>query len=127
VLNVHTDRIGDVAVIACTGELTDEEQVSRLYAAALAQWHSRLLVVDLTKVESLGQDGIRALTDLQAWANHCRTDLKLFNPRSSVRCKLREWTKSKDSLEIVTLDRLSDLIVLAQNGSNTSRFDELAA
>jgi len=127
VLNVQTDRIGDVVVIACSGELAQEEDAFRLYSAAISHWHSRLLVLDLTKVESVGNYGLKTLTALQTWADQCRTDLKLFNPRSSVRSKLKEWTEGPDCLDIVTLDRLSDLIVLAQNAPNTSHFDELAA
>ena len=114
-LSVHTDRIGDVAVVACSGELQQLNDVSALRDTVREQSQSRLLVLDLSELESVSREGLSALSALEMWAANRGIDLKLFNPRLSVRYELEAWSRKAGFLEIVPSDRVTELVVLAQN------------
>ena len=116
-ISVHTDRIGDVAVVACAGELQQLRDASSLRDTVRHESDSRLLVLDFSEVESVSREGLGALTALEMWAADLGIDLKLFNPRLAVRYKLEAWSRKAGFLEIVPLDRVTELVVLAQNAT----------
>ena len=114
-LDVHTDRIGDITVVACSGDFDASQDASRLCDTVCEEGDSRLLVLDFSEVESITEQGLTVLSSLDSWANKYKVDMKLFNPPLSVNNEVEEWRQKADSLEIVPLGRFTELIRLAQN------------
>ena len=82
-LTVRSDHAGDVAVIKCAGRIVrGQEDVLR--DAVLQQKLARVIVVDLSEVESIDAGGLTLLVDLHRWTESNRSHLKLVNPRPFV-------------------------------------------
>jgi anti-anti-sigma factor len=82
-LTVRSDRAGDVAVIKCVGRIV-RGQEDTLHDAVLEQKLARVIVIDLSEVESIDAGGLTVLVDLHRWAENNRSHLKLVNPRPFV-------------------------------------------
>jgi anti-anti-sigma factor len=82
-LTVRSDRAGDVAVIKCVGRIV-RGQENILRDAVLQQKLARVIVVDLSEVESIDAGGLTLLVDLHRWTENNRPHLKLVNPRPFV-------------------------------------------
>ena len=82
-LTVRSDRAGDVAVIKCVGRVV-RGQENILRDAVLEQKSARVIVVDLSEVESIDAGGLTVLVDLHRWTENNRSHLKLVNPRPFV-------------------------------------------
>ena len=108
-LSVHTDNIGDVAVIACEGRIVRSEDAFTLRNAVNLQADARIVVLDLSEVYALAGGGLGMLVFLQRWAQDHDVRLKLFNPRQSVRNRL-EHASSMREFDIATLDEIMALV-----------------
>ena len=62
-LTVKTERAGDVVVVKCAGRIV-RGQESTLRNAVLAEKLARIIVLDLTEVESLDAGGLTLLVAL---------------------------------------------------------------
>jgi len=82
-LTVRSDRAGDVAIIKCAGRIV-RGQENILRDAVLEQKLARVIVVDLSEVESIDAGGLTVLVDLHRWSENNRSHLKLVNPRPFV-------------------------------------------
>jgi anti-anti-sigma factor len=82
-LTVKTERAGDVVVVKCAGRIV-RGQESTLRNAVLAEKLARIIVLDLTEVESLDAGGLNLLVSLHRWTESNRVHLKLVNPRPFV-------------------------------------------
>jgi len=82
-LTVRSDCAGDVAVIKCVGRIV-RGQENILRDAVLEQKLARVIVVDLSEVESIDAGGLTVLVDLHRWTENNRSHLKLVNPRPFV-------------------------------------------
>jgi anti-anti-sigma factor len=82
-LTVRSDRAGDVAVIKCLGRIV-RGQENILRDAVLQQKSARVIVLDLSEVESVDAGGLTLLVDLHRWAENNRSHLKLVNPQQFV-------------------------------------------
>jgi hypothetical protein len=114
-LDVHTDRIGDVTVVACSSDFDVRQDISKLRDIVRRESDSRLLVLDFSKVELITSEQLGALSTLDSCASKYEVDVKLFNLPLSLNDQIEEWRSRAGSLEIVPLERFTDLIVLAQN------------
>ena len=83
-LTVRSDRAGDVAVIKCVGRIV-RGQENILREAVLQQKLARVIVLDLSEVDSIDAGGLTVLVDLHHWTENNRSHLKLVNPRPFVR------------------------------------------
>jgi len=113
-LTVHTDIIGDTAVIDCEGRLAGFEASYELQKTVTSQLNSRTLVLDLSELYEIDDTGLRMLSNLQDWAINHDIQLRLFNPKSAVRNRLQHNPPLKSALASYT-----EIVHLAQSDSHT--------
>jgi anti-anti-sigma factor len=82
-LTVKSERAGDVAIIMCAGRIV-RGQETILNSAVLAEKRSRVIVLDLTEVDSLDAGGLNLLVSLHRWTESNNIHFKLVNPRPFV-------------------------------------------
>jgi anti-anti-sigma factor len=79
-LTIDVEKTGDVAVVRCTGRIVRGAEVRTLRNAVFAEKDIRVVVIDLSDVETLDAGGLTALLSLQQWAQSRQIQLKLVNP-----------------------------------------------
>jgi anti-anti-sigma factor len=84
-LTVDVEKSGDVAVVRCAGRIVRGEAVRTLRSAVVSGNGTRIVVLDLSEVESLDGGGLSALVSLHHWARSRGIQLKLVNPSHFVR------------------------------------------
>jgi anti-anti-sigma factor len=82
-LKVTTERAGDVAIIKGNGRIVRGQEYS-LRNAVMAENTARMIVLDLSDVETLDAGGLTLLVSLHRWAEEKKKHLKLVNPRPFV-------------------------------------------
>jgi anti-anti-sigma regulatory factor len=113
-LSVHTENIGEMAIIECEGRLVRSEAAFELRKAVQVQRHARIIVLDLSEVSAIEGGGLGMLVFLQRWAYDRDIRLKLFNPRQSVRDGL-ERANPMRPFDIATLDEMMAILVWADS------------
>jgi anti-anti-sigma regulatory factor len=111
-LSVHSENIGDMAVVECEGRIVRSEDAFKLRNAVNLQADARIIVLDLSEVSAIAGGGLGMLVFLQRWAHDHAIRLKLFNPRESVRNALEHASSMRD-FDIVTLDEMMALLAVA--------------
>ncbi len=112
-LTIHTENIGDLAIIECEGRLVRSEAAFQLRDAVTVQVDASVIVLDLTEVHALEGGGLGMLIYLQRWAQDHDIRLKLFNPSSSTRHRL-EQASTMQEFEIASLFEMSTLLTRAE-------------
>jgi anti-anti-sigma factor len=79
-LTIEVEKSGDVAVVRCGGRIVRGEEVCALRNAVIAEKSSRIVVLDLSEVESVDAGGLTTLLSLHQWARSRGVQLKLVNP-----------------------------------------------
>lgn len=79
-LTVDIEKTGDVAVVKCSGRIVRGEEVRTLRNAVVSEEDTRIVVLDLSEVESLDAGGLAALVSLHHWTRNHGIQLKLVNP-----------------------------------------------
>jgi len=106
--NIHVEVVGDVAVVQCEGRIVQSEAAYRLRDVILSQRNARVVVVELSEVDSIEGGGLGMLAFLQRWAHDHNIKLKLFNPSSAVQDRLEHtWMPS---LDVASADELIALL-----------------
>ena len=106
--NIHIEVIGDVAVVQCEGRIVQSDAAFRLRDAILSQRSARVVVVELSEVDTIEGGGLGMLAFLQRWAHDHNIKLKLFNPSNSVQDRLdHTWMPS---LDVASTDELIALL-----------------
>jgi anti-anti-sigma factor len=116
-LTIHVDRHGILSVLRCRGRIVRGQEVHALRTAVIAEKQSRIIVLDLTEVQSLDAGGLNTLVSLHTWAGGRGVQLKLANPSPFVHQMLRS-TQLDRLFDISTFHRA--LFVLS--GSECDRF-----
>jgi anti-anti-sigma factor len=98
-LTIDTEKMGDVAVVRCTGRIVRGEGIRTLRNAVVSETDTRIVVLDLSEVESLDAGGLTALLSLHHWTRSHAIQLKLVNPSNFVR----------EVLERTRLDRVFNI------------------
>ena len=111
-LSIHTENIGEMAIIECEGGIVGSEAAFKLREAVTLQRGARIIVLDLSDVFAIEAGGLGMLGFLQRWAYDHDIRLKLFNPRQSVFDKL-EHVNSMREFDIATLDEMMALLARA--------------
>ncbi|HVO82770.1 MAG TPA: STAS domain-containing protein [Terriglobales bacterium] len=84
-LTVDVEKTGDVAVVRCTGRVVRGEAVCTLRSAVVSQRNTRIVVLDLSEVETIDAGGLTALVSLHHWTRNRGIQLKLVNPSHFVK------------------------------------------
>jgi len=79
-LTIDVEKTGDVAVVRCMGRIVRGVEVRTLKNAVFSEKDIRIVVIDLSDVETLDAGGLTALLSLQQWAESRKVQLKLVNP-----------------------------------------------
>jgi anti-anti-sigma factor len=79
-LTIDVEKTDDVAVVRCMGRIVRGAEVRTLRNAVVSEKNIRIVVLDLTDVETLDAGGLTALLSLQQWAQSRKVQLKLVNP-----------------------------------------------
>jgi anti-anti-sigma regulatory factor len=111
-LSVHSENIGEIAVIECEGRIVRSEAAFELRKAVNLQSDARIIVLDLSEVTAIESGGLGMVVFLQRWALDHDIRLKLFNPRPSVRQSL-DRASSMREFDIATLDEMMALLACA--------------
>ena len=111
-LTIDVEKTGDVAVVRCSGRIVRGDEVRVLRSAVVSEKDSRIVVLDLSEVESLDAGGLTTLLSLHQWARSRGVQLKLVNPSHFVR-EILVRTRLDHVFDISTLDHA--LFVLAGN------------
>lgn len=113
--NIHVEVIGDIAVVQCEGRIVHSEAAYRLRDVILSQGNARVVVVELSEVDSIEGGGLGMLAFLQRWAHDHHVKLKFFNPSGSVQERLEHtWMPS---LDVATTDEVIALLNGAEQNS----------
>ncbi len=102
-LTIDVEKTGDVAVVRCVGRLVRGEEVCTLREAVVSEKDTRIVVLDLSDLETLDAGGLAALLSLRQWAAEHGVQLKLVNPSHFVR-EILVRTGLDVVFEISTLD-----------------------
>ena len=102
-LTIDVEKTGDVAVVRCVGRLVRGEEVRTLRQAVVTQNNTRIVVLDLSDVETLDAGGLAALLSLRQWSIGRGVQLKLVNPSHFVR-EVLVRTRLDRVFDISTLD-----------------------
>lgn len=102
-LTIDVEKTGDVAVVRCGGRIVRGEEVRTLRNAVVSEKESRIVVLDLSDVETLDAGGLTTLLSLHQWARSRGVQLKLVNPSHFVREMLAR-TQLDHVFDISTLD-----------------------
>jgi anti-anti-sigma factor len=79
-LTIEVEKSGDVAVVRCSGRIVRGEEVCTLRNAVVSEKSSRIVVLDLSDVDSVDAGGLTTLLSLHQWARSRGVQLKLVNP-----------------------------------------------
>jgi anti-anti-sigma regulatory factor len=113
-LDLHVEKIGDLAVVECEGRIVRSEAAFQLREAVTALRNARIIVLDLSEVRAIEGGGLGMLLFLQRWAYDCDIQFKLFNPTRSVRDTLA-LVNSIAELDIATLHEMMALLANADS------------
>jgi anti-anti-sigma factor len=82
-LTVRVERAEDVAIVNVSGRIVRGHE-STLQNAVHTEECARVIVLDLTDVETIDAGGLNLLVSLHRWTESRRAHLKLVNPRPFV-------------------------------------------
>jgi len=108
-LNIHVEKIGEMAVVDCEGRMEQGEDSFRLREAVTSQHDVGTIVVDLSEVTAIEGSSIGMLVFLQRWARDYNIRFRLFNPSKFVREQLRK-VGSIAEFDIPTLHEMMALL-----------------
>jgi len=108
-LTVQIETLGDLTAVECKGRIVRSEAVFKLRDTVMSQSAASIIVLDLSEVEAIGGGAVGMLGFLHLWARDQNTQLKLFNPRQSVRDRL-EQVHSMREFDIATFEEMMALL-----------------
>jgi anti-anti-sigma factor len=106
---VNIERIGDVAVIHCEGRVVHSEAAFRLRDAVTQQRDARVILLDLSDLQSVESGGLGMLVFLQRWTRDRGIQLKVFDPPDYLLQRL-ERVRFASELEIAGMREVLSLL-----------------
>jgi anti-anti-sigma factor len=79
-LTIDVEKNSGVAVVKCSGRIVRGAEVRTLRNAVVSENDTRIVVLDLSDVETIDAGGLTALLSLHQWARSRGVQLKLVNP-----------------------------------------------
>jgi anti-anti-sigma factor len=108
-LNVTVQKLGDASVLQCQGRIVVGDACLILRNAVLSQRRSRMLVLDLARVDSIDAGGLGVLLGLRQWARSGSRMFKLMNVTKTVE-EILELTHLQHGFEFCTVRDLFCLL-----------------
>ncbi len=106
---VNIERIGDVAIIHCEGRVVQSAATFGLRDAVTQQKDARVILLDLSDLQSLESGGLGMLVFLQRWTRDRGIQLKVFDPPAFLRQRL-ERVRFASELEIAGMREVLSLL-----------------
>jgi anti-anti-sigma factor len=78
-LEVHAERLGDVAILNLQGHIVRGTEAEALRDAVLSKGDARIVVLDLTRVDVIDAGGLGTLLSLRQWSQSNGIELRLVN------------------------------------------------
>jgi anti-sigma B factor antagonist len=100
---INMEQTADVAVLQCAGRLVRGQALSLLKDAVTSVSQLRVIVLDLSKVETIDAGGLGMLVSLHNWACVNGIQLKLVQPSKPVR-QMLELTRLTSVLHILSVE-----------------------
>ena len=119
-LGIRVENFTDLAVVECRGRVVHSDAVFKLRDVVQSQDGSRLIVVDLSEVESIGGGGVGMLAFLSQWARQRGMRLKLFSPSETVVDELAQ-TGSLRRFEFASFQEMIGLVARSHYQENEYR------
>jgi anti-anti-sigma factor len=113
-LHIKIEKAADVAVLQCVGRLVRGEALHFLKQAVIRLKQPRIVVLDLSGVETVDGGGLGALVFLHRWTRENAIQLKLVNPSWFVRYVL-ECTRLTRVLTISSMDDAVEIIAASES------------
>jgi anti-anti-sigma factor len=113
-LHIKIEQTGDVAVLQCAGRLVRGEPLHFLKQAVIRLKQPRIVVLDLSEIETVDGGGLGMLVFLHHWTRENAIQLKLVNPSGFVRYVL-ECTKLTRVLTISSVDDAVEILASSEN------------
>jgi anti-anti-sigma factor len=79
-LQLSTEKSGNVVVVRCAGRIVHGREAEQLRNEVVAAVNARIIVLDLSDLESIDAGGLSELVLLHQWTKVHDTVLKLVNP-----------------------------------------------
>jgi anti-anti-sigma factor len=108
-LNLHIEKIGHVAIIHCEGRIVRSDAAFQLRDAVTHQADARVVLLDLSDLETLEGGGLGMLRFLGLWCRDHGIQLKLFDPPDRVRRSLASAGPAAE-FEIARTEELLSLL-----------------
>ena len=115
---VQLDNSGEVAVLQCTGRFVRGNAIRDLRERVTSLKNARVIVLDLSDLETLDGGGLGALVFLHRWTNENGIQLKLMNPSSFV----REVLEATHLIEVLNVSSMCDAVRILAYPDHASRY-----
>ncbi|MCU1297243.1 MAG: hypothetical protein JWO91_1521 [Acidobacteriaceae bacterium] len=79
-LELRTESSGNVTVVRCAGRIVHGEEADSLRNVVLSAENARIIVLDLSELESIDAGGLSELVLLHQWTKAHNVELQLVNP-----------------------------------------------
>jgi anti-anti-sigma factor len=79
-LTVNVEKLKDIAIVRCIGRIVRGENIYTLKTEVISAKDTRLIVLDLSEVESIDAAGLSALVSLHHRSRSRGIQLRLVNP-----------------------------------------------
>jgi anti-anti-sigma factor len=110
-LNIDVERTEDIVVVRCGGRLVRGTAIAILRDAVISERDTRIVVLDMSELETIDAGGLTALVSLHHWTKDRGIQLKLVNPTHFVLETLH--TLRLD--EVFDISTLQDALVVLAN------------
>ncbi|HZR56371.1 MAG TPA: STAS domain-containing protein [Terriglobales bacterium] len=83
-LELRSEKSGNVVVVRCAGRIVHGPEADSLRSVVLSAENARIVVLDLSELESIDAGGLAELVLLHLWTRAHNTQLQLVNPSNFV-------------------------------------------
>ena len=108
-LKITVQKLGDTSVLGCHGRIVAGDAGSKLRNAVISQQHTRMLVIDLARVERIDAGGLGILLGLRESARSNAIMFKLMNATKRV-AEILELTRLQRVFEFCSVRELFCLL-----------------